>query len=141
MSSTRLDYKVDAIRARIVARRDAAIQEAQDELDAKTVLLPKLREEWRKDVLAQLRKVVKNHADLSDDDLKAAVQIPEYPRGTRDRWGDRTNPEEKFVEAKKKAEDAYERKIGRLDALRTNEVDGVQYLSLTTTMLRDWFGL
>jgi hypothetical protein len=141
MSSTRLDYKADAIRDRLIARRDAAIQAAQDELDAKTTLLPLRREQWRKDVLAQFRRAVKNAADLTDEELQDAAKLPDYPKGARDRWGDRKDPMETFIEAKRKADERYERQSARLDALRTHEVDGVQYLSLTTTMLRDWFDL
>lgn len=138
MSSTRLDYKVDAIRQRIIARRDTAIEEAQAKLDADTTGLAGRRLDWRKESLTQLRRVIKINAELTDEQFKEAVELPSYPNGPS-KYGD--SPQETFVKAKKEAEDRHDRTIGRLEALRSHEVDGEAYLSMTPTMLKDWFGV
>lgn len=128
--SVRLDYSVDSLRKQITDRRDRNIAAAEAAY-AEALDLPARRDAWRAEQEKRVRSLARRIKAVPDNEL-GSFEVPSCP--TLSRWDKPADERDRAIE---KAEQQYTWAIGRLDGLRTK--DGV--LSLTPTMLRDWFGL
>lgn len=131
--SARLDYHVDKLREAVAEKRTAALTEAHAEFDRDSNLAAR-RDEWREKQEKRVKALARNIKSVPDNEL-GSFSVPACPSND-DRYY-RRSPEAQLNEAVEKAEKDYERRMRRLDAVRSEA--GV--ISLTPNMLAEFFGI
>lgn len=133
MSTTRMTYAVAALREQITAKRDKKIAAAEAAYEEK-MKVGERRDAWRAEQERSIRALARKVKNLSDAEIES-FHIPPCPR-IDTRYG--ASPESDRNQAINQARQAYEWAIGRLEGLAKSGSDTV---TVTSKMMRDWFGL